>query len=391
MDRPDSFSEPEGDPYPTVPIPLPGTAGYPTMPLSRPAPAFPPGIPPRHRPADSGQPPSTPYAPMSGPPAPGGPYPPASPDAFVTEPLPIFRAPASFPAGGEYSVPTGGLPVPPGYPAYEGDWSEWVGGRADPAPYPGGGPESPTRPGPVSAPNATAAPETPPGPYPVESASWSTEPADTSESTPDPTEAPTARERLRRRREAIRRAPAAPPRAPAQPGQMRWATVLRGAAGMAALAGAAYVQFVVIGSGDDPRPSALSAAPVSAPTSGDCPAERIGNSVRGNGPGGDASGPEAILAFQHGYYVGRSGEQARNVVTPDAAVPSAADIQRGIDTIPAGTTHCITITPGAFVGQYTVVITEHRPGALPLSYNPQLVTTVQIGNRTLITAIGPMP
>lgn len=331
---------------------------------------------------------------MPGPPAPAAPCPRAPLDAFVTEPLPVLRPPASLPAGGEYSVPTGGLPIPPGYTAYKGEWSDWVDGRTDPASYPAGVPGPPTRPNSAAVPNATAAPDTPPGPYTVEAFSRPSESADTSESTPPPIEAPTARERLRRRRETIRRVPAAPPRPPRQPGRTRWATVVSTAAGIAALAAAAYVQFVVIGSGDHappPRPSGLSATPVSAPTSGDCPTERIGSTVRGNGPGGDASGPEAILAFQHGYYIARSGEQARNVVTPDATVPSAADIQRGIDTIPAGTTHCVTITPGAFVGQYTVVITEYRPGAPPLSYNPQLVTAVQIGNRTLITAIGPMP
>lgn len=329
---------------------------------------------------------------MPGPPTVPVPYPRDPLDEFVTEPLPILRSPASAPPGAEYSVPTGGLPVPPGYQAYEGEWSDWVDGRIDPGSYPAGVPDSPARPNPAAGPNTTVDPDTPSGPYPGEIFSRPPEPADASESTAAPLEAPTARERLRRRRETIRHVPTAPPRGPRQPGRTRWATVVSGAAGMAALAAAAYVQFVVIGSdAPPPLPSALTAAPVSAPLPGGCAAERIGSTVRGNGPGGDASGPEAILAFQHGYYVARSGEQARNVVAPGAAVPSASDIQRGIDTIPAGTTHCVTITPGAFVGQYTVVITEYRPGTPPLSYNPQLVTAVQIGNRTLITAIGPMP
>ena len=113
--------------------------------------------------------------------------------------------------------------------------------------------------------------------------------------------------------------------------------------------------------------------------------------MQGNGAGGTSSGPDAIFAFQHAYYVTRSGEQAHTLVAPEAAVPSAADIQRGIDTIPAGTTHCVQITPGAFVGEYTVVITEHRPDAGTLTYNPQRVATMQIGNRNLIISIGPMP
>ncbi|WP_280405007.1 hypothetical protein [Nocardia brasiliensis] len=62
---------------------------------------------------------------------------------------------------------------------------------------------------------------------------------------------------------------------------------------------------------------------------------------------------------------------------------------RAIDTIPAGTTYCVAITPGAFAGQYMVVVTENRPGRTPVTYNPQLVTTTKDGARTLISAISP--
>ncbi len=382
MDRPDSFSDPGGDPYPTVPIPISGTDRYPA-PTSQPPAASAPGTSPHPRPDGFGHPPATPYTPAPDTPARTVSYSLSPLDMFVTEPLPIFRPPAaSYPLDEKYPAPSGALPAPREYQDYEGEWSDWVAGRTDPVAYPANAPDSPTR---------ADATGTPPDPYPEETSPHPPEPDDTSE----PVSAPTARERLRRRLETIRPTPTAPPDAPRRPDRTRWATVVLGAAGMAALTGAAYVQFVVIGFDDAPPPvpSASTATPISAatPASGDCPSERIGSTVRGNGPGGDASGPEAILAFQHGYYVARSGEQARAVVAPDAAVPSAADIQRGIDTIPAGTTHCVTITPGAFVGQYTVVITEYRAGSPPRGYNPQLVTTMQIGNRTLITAIGPMP
>ncbi|WP_174187313.1 hypothetical protein [Nocardia barduliensis] len=177
-------------------------------------------------------------------------------------------------------------------------------------------------------------------------------------------------------------------RSPAPPARRRLAVPLLGTLGLAALAFAAYMQFGTGGSDPQavaPAPSAPATAPA-APVA-QCPAERVGNRIQGNGVGGFDSGPAVIFAFQHAYYVTRSGEQVRATTTADAAVQTADAIQRGIDTIPAGTAHCVAITPGAFAGQYIVVITEHRPGQQPVTYNPQLVTTTKDGDRTLISAI----
>ncbi|NEW58005.1 hypothetical protein GV794_20445 [Nocardia cyriacigeorgica] len=173
------------------------------------------------------------------------------------------------------------------------------------------------------------------------------------------------------------------------PGRRRWIPPVLGLLGAAALLGAATVQFG--GSGSAPAPARAQtnvAAPAADPPS--CAPERVGNRIQGNAAGGDDSGPAAIFAFQHAFYVARSGEQARTAVAPRAAVPAAPDIQRGIDSVPAGTTHCLTISPGAFVGQYTVVITEYRPQAEPITYNAQLVTTADVDGRTLITGISPI-
>ncbi|TLF76489.1 hypothetical protein [Nocardia cyriacigeorgica] len=174
-------------------------------------------------------------------------------------------------------------------------------------------------------------------------------------------------------------------------GLRRVAPLLLGLLGAGALLAAAYVQF----GGSDTDSATAQARPdlvIPAP-SGDtaaCAPQRVGNRIQGNAAGGDDSGTAAIFAFQHAFYVARSGEQARAVVAPGAAVPSAADIQRGIDSVPAGTTHCLAISPGAFVGQYTVVVTEYRPQTQPITYNPQLVTTATVGGRTLITGISPI-
>ncbi|MEV0358974.1 hypothetical protein AB0H71_23240 [Nocardia sp. NPDC050697] len=118
----------------------------------------------------------------------------------------------------------------------------------------------------------------------------------------------------------------------------------------------------------------------------ECTASRTPTEVRGAGRGGAMSGPDAILAFQYAYYVERSGSSARQLVAPEAAVSPAEVIQRGIDSIPAGTTHCVRIT-GVGDNRYSVEVTEQRPGGVPASYSRQTVTTAEIGGRTLITGI----
>ncbi|MEV0246426.1 hypothetical protein AB0H76_07565 [Nocardia sp. NPDC050712] len=117
-----------------------------------------------------------------------------------------------------------------------------------------------------------------------------------------------------------------------------------------------------------------------------CPVERADGMVRSAEPGGTSSGPEAILSFQYAYYVERDAERALQVVAPGASVSPAEVIQKGIGTIPSGTTHCVRIvTLGE--NRYSVEITEQRPDGIPATYNKQTVTTAVIGGRTLITGI----
>ncbi|MEU2031864.1 hypothetical protein [Nocardia amamiensis] len=130
----------------------------------------------------------------------------------------------------------------------------------------------------------------------------------------------------------------------------------------------------------------LTVGSAQAAGAGACPTERSEAIVRSAEAGGTSSGPDAVLLFQYAYYVERSGERARAAVAPDAAVQPAWVIQRGIDTVPAGTTHCVRIVT---VGdnRYSVEVTEYRPGGVPATYNRQMVTTAVIDGRTLITGI----
>jgi hypothetical protein len=169
----------------------------------------------------------------------------------------------------------------------------------------------------------------------------------------------------------------------------RWLPALLGSLGAAALLFAAFMQFR-----PNPQPAAVASstptqvAAAPAPAA-QCPPERVGSRIQGNGAGGADSGPAAIFAFQYAYYVARSGDQARTVVAANASVSNGSAIQQGIDSIPVGTTHCVSIAPGAFVGQYLVQVTEYRPNITQsIVYNPQVVTTARVGNKTLITSIG---
>ncbi|MEV4237509.1 MULTISPECIES: hypothetical protein [unclassified Nocardia] len=169
----------------------------------------------------------------------------------------------------------------------------------------------------------------------------------------------------------------------------RWMPVLVGSVAAAGLLVVAFVQIR-----PDPQPATVaSSTPSQVAVSGstsaaECPAERVGDTITGNGAGGMDSGPGVIFAFQYAYYVTRSGAATREFVVPNASVSPAGTIQQGIDGIPAGTTHCISITPGASVGQYLVQVTEHRPDSTSVTYKPQVVTTARVGNQTLITGIG---
>jgi hypothetical protein len=118
-----------------------------------------------------------------------------------------------------------------------------------------------------------------------------------------------------------------------------------------------------------------------------CEPTRTAQLVRGNGVGSTASGPDAILAFQHAYYVARSGTLARSVTTPDAWVSEAPVIDVGIATVPVGTHHCVQITPVAD-GRFEVQIIETRPDQSVRTYR-QVVTVGQYAGATLITRIDP--
>ncbi|WP_280417186.1 hypothetical protein [Nocardia carnea] len=118
-----------------------------------------------------------------------------------------------------------------------------------------------------------------------------------------------------------------------------------------------------------------------------CPATQDGAVTVGSGAGDTTSGPDAVLGFQHAFYVQRSGAAAREFVAPDSpAISSAETIQRGIDEqIPAGTQHCVRITERT-ANTFDVDLTERRPNGVTTVYK-QTVTTVERDGQTLLWVI----
>ncbi|MEU2034104.1 hypothetical protein [Nocardia amamiensis] len=159
---------------------------------------------------------------------------------------------------------------------------------------------------------------------------------------------------------------------------------LVGGVGMAASLAAAALVLVYTDAASAPRQSATVADPVLGGGPG-CEPIRGDQLVRGNGTGSVDSGPDVILAFQHAYYVTRSGAVARALTASDAAVPPVAVIDAGIASVPAGTQHCVMIT-SMLDGRYDVVITELRPDSANRTYR-QFVTVATSGGKATIIKI----
>ncbi|MFY2786616.1 MULTISPECIES: hypothetical protein [Nocardiaceae] len=107
-------------------------------------------------------------------------------------------------------------------------------------------------------------------------------------------------------------------------------------------------------------------------------------------PAGDQdSGPGVIAAFEHAYYVQRSGAAAHALVSPNAPASAPfnveANLDAGIATVPAGTTYCLDIDP-LRTGSYTLTLTESGPNGPGTQYR-QRITTDQVDGRYVIAAI----
>ncbi|MFE5790571.1 hypothetical protein [Rhodococcus erythropolis] len=125
----------------------------------------------------------------------------------------------------------------------------------------------------------------------------------------------------------------------------------------------------------DVSPPALASAPATETDPTGCRTD----------PGDQKSGPGVIAAFEHAYYVTRSGTAVRALATPDTSLPAREKIQAGIDTVPTGTAHCVHITPIA-AGIYSVALTEMRPGQAPGQFS-QTIATKKLDGRWFVERV----
>lgn len=110
----------------------------------------------------------------------------------------------------------------------------------------------------------------------------------------------------------------------------------------------------------------------------------------GNGPGDRVSGPGVIFAFDYAYYVSRSGEQAHDLLAPGLKNTTVKTLQDAIDDLPAGTQHCLWITPkDGDKDVYSVKLTEFVPhgGEVVEATHEQIIHTAKDGEDYIIIGI----
>lgn len=184
-------------------------------------------------------------------------------------------------------------------------------------------------------------------------------------------------------------------------GRYRWPLAIVGAAVVVLVATIAVLGTTA--SGPAPKaagsgiviPSGAASAPAAADA--DCPTGTQGPTTTGRDGGGTDSGPAVIKAFEHAYYVDRSGDKARAVVSPTAKNASGApfssgpQLQASIDKfIAPQTLHCVSITDRG-AGLYAVTLTETPPHGVNGQVYHQLIQTTTDQGRTWIVSIATDP
>ncbi|WP_067720619.1 hypothetical protein [Nocardia yamanashiensis] len=184
-----------------------------------------------------------------------------------------------------------------------------------------------------------------------------------------------------------------PAAAPVKPPGKPWGRIALIAGSAIAAIALVTVVVVAVTSGGDSDESPLAGATTAGKPGVSttvaqlsCPAKRDGALTIGNGAGGTDSGAQAILGFQHAFYVDRSGVKARSFVDPDSKTVSEAPVIQsdGINQTPAGTTYCVRIVevgPETFDADLTV----HSPDGTTAVYRQRIVTVNRDGKHLIST------
>lgn len=137
----------------------------------------------------------------------------------------------------------------------------------------------------------------------------------------------------------------------------------------------------------------LALPPTPAPASGDggavaeseCEISESATAVSGNGRGDTKSVAGAVLAFQHAYYVARDADEVKPLLTEDSKITNLDALQKGIDSVARGTTHCLRIVSDGD-DSAVVELTETAPDGTETTYH-QRVKTVRDSGQVRIVSI----
>lgn len=118
-------------------------------------------------------------------------------------------------------------------------------------------------------------------------------------------------------------------------------------------------------------PEATTTTAASSEVDDECRADR----------GDQNSGAGVIAAWNHAYYVQRSGAAARALATPNSSVVPADQLQPFIDGVPVGTNYCVR-TKALSEDVYLVDLSEMRPEGVQRI--TQTVTTKKIDGKWFV-------
>ncbi|MFF3566861.1 hypothetical protein ACFYXQ_03670 [Nocardia jiangxiensis] len=177
-----------------------------------------------------------------------------------------------------------------------------------------------------------------------------------------------------------------PSRSRARWGQFARRVPVRGVAGLAAVL--AVVVGVVVGAHGPHHPTEGGTSAKTASMSASAPAgvcAGLSGAVVTERGGDPATVPGVIATFEDAYYTQRNAEAALRVVAPESGITQQA-LAAGIATIPAGTVHCVAITP-VTLNTANVHLVEVHPDHKRVDYLQVINTITGSGGGLLISHV----
>lgn len=130
-----------------------------------------------------------------------------------------------------------------------------------------------------------------------------------------------------------------------------------------------------------------SIAPSSAPVAFTCDESSSGDTETGHGEGDRKSVAGVVFAFHHAYYEDRDAKKIAELMAEDSPFredEAVKTLQEGIDTVPADTDYCVSVTPDG--DKASVEVTEAQPKSAEETF-VQEFTTKRDGDKVSIADV----